>query len=180
MFVYCVHPLRLVCVWEQQILNETLQPTRPLLALCCTSTIQKAFITEQAEDKQGEQPLMSLNSEVQTLGEIQTFFTFPNTEIKGLCTGFYLINKRSKQNILEALCVQWSLSDHWENHYTTNMNRSEWITTKSDIFTERWDLTLHSFNHNNDVNMARFPYSFRKHHLWFIPIEIFTPLYNPD
>lgn len=43
---------------------------------------------------------MSLDFEVQTLGEIQTVFTFPNTEIKGLYTGFYLINKRSKQNIL--------------------------------------------------------------------------------
>lgn len=23
-FVFCVHPMSLVCVWEQQILNETL------------------------------------------------------------------------------------------------------------------------------------------------------------
>lgn len=163
-----------LCCRAQLILNETLRGLR------WSSLIQKVFITEQVESEPGEQPLMSLNSEVQTLGQIQAFFTFPNKEIKGLCTGFYLINKRSKQNILELLCVQWSLSDHRENHHTTHMNRSERITTTSDILAERWDLTLHSSNHNNDVNMARCACSFGKHHLWFIPVEIFTPLYNLD
>lgn len=47
---------------------------------------------------------MSLNLEFQTLGEIQTFFSFLNTEIKGLYAGFYLINKSPAQNIL-GFCV---------------------------------------------------------------------------
>lgn len=59
---------------------------------------------QRTKNKQREEPLMSLKSEVQTLGEIRTFFTFSNTGIRGLHTGFYRINKRFKQNIL-GLCV---------------------------------------------------------------------------
>jgi len=84
--------------------NSEWNPTLRLWASCWTLVIQKAFIIEQAENERGGQPLMSSNSEVQTLGGIQTFFTFPNTEIKGLHSGFYLINKKCKQNIL-VLCV---------------------------------------------------------------------------
>lgn len=82
--------------------NAEWNPKQHLWALCWASLIQKAFITEHAEEE--KKTLMSLNLEVQTLGEIQTFFSFLNTEIKGLYAGFYLINKSFAQNIL-ALCV---------------------------------------------------------------------------
>lgn len=67
----------------------------------------------QRTSRQSSQPLMSLNGEVQTPGDIQTFSSFLNTELKGLYSSFYLKKTRglSKtfEHFLHAMILKWPL-----------------------------------------------------------------------
>lgn len=94
--VYCFHPLYLVsvCVWMKPYMASL----SFVLNLANTKGIHHR--TSRKNSHWCHWILRSRHWE----RIFQKIFTFLNIEIKGLYAGFYLINKRSKQNIL-ALCV---------------------------------------------------------------------------